>query len=122
MEKKKVLAIDDSMQQINTFQGILASQYIFRAAKSASDALSFLNSNQVDVVLLDIEMPNISGFEFLKDIRRIPSYIDVPIIIVSSKSGEEFDNQVKTSGVADVLSKPVVPEKLIETIEKHLSK
>ena len=121
MDKKKVLAIDDSMQQINTFQGILGSKYTFRAAKSASEALSFLNSNQVDVVLLDIEMPNISGFEFLKDIRRIPSYITVPIIIVSSKSGADFDNQVKTSGVADVLAKPVDPEKLIATIEKHLS-
>ena len=120
MDKKKVLAIDDSMQQINTYQGILSSQYTFRATKSASEAISFLIANQVDVVLLDIEMPNISGFEFLKDIRRIPSYIDVPVIIVSSKSGEEFDNQVKNSGVADVLSKPVDPEKLIASIEKHM--
>ena len=121
MDKKKVLAIDDSMQQINTFQGILASQYIFRAAKSASEALSFLNANQVDIVLLDIEMPNISGFEFLKDIRRIPSYMGVPVIIISSKSGEDFDNQVKNSTATDVLSKPVVPEKLIATLEKHLA-
>ena len=121
MDKKRVLAIDDSMQQINTFQGILVPKFTFRAAKSASEAISFLNTNQVDIVLLDIEMPNISGFEFLKDIRRIPSYIDVPVIIVSSKSGPEFDDEVKTSGVADVLSKPVIPEKLIATIEKHLS-
>ena len=120
MEKKKILAIDDSMAQLNTYQGILSSQYIFRAVKSASEALSFLNANQVDIVLLDIEMPNISGFEFLKDIKRIPSYIGVPIIIISSKSGEDFDNEVKNSGVADVLGKPIVPEKLLATIAKHL--
>ena len=121
MEKKKILAIDDSMSQLTTYQGILSSKFSFRAVKSASEALSFLNLNQVDVVLLDIEMPNISGFEFLQDIRKIPSYIDVPIIIISGKSGPEFDNQVKTSGVADVLGKPVVPEKLVEAIEKHLA-
>ena len=120
MEKKKILAIDDSIAQLNTYQGILSSQYIFRAVKSASEALSFLNMNQVDIVLLDIEMPNVSGFEFLKDIRRIPSYIDVPIIIISSKSGEEFDREVKTSGAADVLNKPIVPEKLIAAIQKYL--
>ena len=121
MEKKKILAIDDSMAQLTTYQGILSSNYIFRAAKSASEALSFLNANQVDIVLLDIEMPNISGFEFLQDIKRIPSYINVPVIIISSKSGEEFDNQVKNSKAADALSKPVVPEKLIAAIEKHLA-
>ena len=120
MDKKKVLAIDDSMQQINTFQGILASQFIFRAAKSASEALSFLNTTQVDVVLLDIEMPNISGFEFLKDIRKIPSYINVPIIIVSGNTGQDFFNQARSSSAADVLTKPVQPEVLVETIEKNL--
>ena len=121
MEKKKIIAIDDSVAQLTTYQGILSSQYTFRAAKSASDAMSFLNSNQVDLVLLDIEMPNISGFEFLKDIRRIPSYMQVPIIIISSKSGEEFDNQVKNSTATAVLSKPVVPEKLVAAIEKYLA-
>ena len=121
MEKKKILAIDDSMAQLTTYQGILSSKFIFRAVKSATDALSFLNSNQVDVVLLDIEMPNISGFEFLQDIKRIPSYTHVPIIIISSKSGPEFDNQVNTYGVADVLGKPVDPDKLVTAIEKHLA-
>jgi PleD family two-component response regulator len=121
MEKKIILAIDDSISQLTTYQGILSSKYIIRAAKSASEALSFLNTNRVDIVLLDIEMPNISGFEFLKDIRRIPSHIGVPIIIVSSKSGPDFDNQVKKSDAADVLAKPVVPEKLIAIIEKHLA-
>ena len=119
--KKKILAIDDSMPQINTYQGILSSRYIFRAAKSASEAISFLNTNQVDLVLLDIEMPNISGFEFYKDIKRIPSYMNVPIIFVSSKTGDDFLRQVKESGAADFLGKPVDPEVLIRTIEKHLS-
>ena len=121
MEKKIILAIDDSMAQLNTYQGILSTKYIFRAAKSASEALSFLNTTQADIVLLDIEMPNISGFEFLKDVKRIPSYINVPVIIISSKSGAEFDDQIKNSDAAGVLSKPVVPEQLIAAIEKHLS-
>jgi CheY-like chemotaxis protein len=66
-------------------------------------------------------MPNISGFEFLNDIHRIPSYINVPIIIVSGNEGKEFFAQARESTAFAVMSKPVVPEDLIETIEKAIS-
>ena len=121
MEKKKiVLAIDDNVQQLTEFKTFLVGKYDFRAVKAASEALNFLNNNTVDIILLDIEMPNISGFEFLEDIRKIPSYIRVPIIIVSAHSDHEFLNRARNSSAADVLTKPVSPEKLIETIEKYL--
>ena len=118
MEKKVVLAIDDNLQQLSEFKSILAGRYDLRVVKSASEAISFLNKNQSDVILLDIEMPNISGFEFLEDIRKIPSYVTVPIIIVSGNSGPDFFLKAKTSSANDVLSKPVDPEVLINTIEK----
>ena len=119
MENKKIiLAIDDNQVDLNTFQGILTPRYILRAAKAASEAIAFLNKNQADVILLDIEMPNIDGFEFLHDIRRIPSYMKVPIIIVSSKTGDIFFNEARKSTAFDVITKPVIPEMLIETIER----
>ena len=120
-EKKIVLAIDDNLQQLSEFQAILSDQYDLRAAKSASEAVSFVNKIKVDVVLLDIEMPNISGFEFLQDIIRLPSYRLVPVIVVSINSGENFVKKAKSLGAADVISKPVNPVLLINTIEKALS-
>ena len=122
--KKKiiVLAIDDNLVQLELFKKILASDYDVRTVKSASDALKFLNANEADVILLDIEMPNISGFTFLYDIRKIPSYMDVPIIIVSGNKGKDFFTEAKNSSAFAVLTKPVIPEKLIETIEKSLAK
>ena len=121
MEKKKViLAIDDNVQQLAEFKCILVPKYNLRAVKAASEALSFLNKNSVDLILLDIEMPNISGFEFLEDIRKIPSYIKVPIIIVSGNTGQDFFNHARNSTAADVLTKPVTPEELVEKIEKNL--
>jgi CheY-like chemotaxis protein len=65
-------------------------------------------------------MPNISGFEFLDDIKRIPSYVNVPIVIVSGNSGQEFFEKAKNSNAAGVLTKPVQPETLIDIIEKNL--
>ena len=121
MEKKKrVLAIDDDPVQLNLFRNILSGKYEIFTVNSAANAINFLNANHVDVVLLDINMPNISGFEFLSDIRKIPSYLEVPIIIVSGKTGREFLDEAKKSSASGVLGKPVEPDKLIETIEKAI--
>ena len=120
-DKKIVLAIDDNVQQLKEFQYFLVPKYDLRVVKAASEALSFLNKNKSDVILLDIEMPNISGFEFLEDIRKIPSYFAVPIIIVSGNTGEDYFKQARNSSAFDVLTKPVVPEVLVETIERALA-
>ena len=120
-DKKVILAIDDNVQQLREFNTFLTPQYDLRVVKSASEALRFLNAYKSDIILLDIEMPNISGFEFLADIRKIPSYIFVPIIIVSGNSGEDFFEKARNSSAADVLSKPVKSELLIKAIEKALA-
>jgi PleD family two-component response regulator len=122
MDENKVivLAIDDDAQQLREYKEFLVPRYDLRVVKSASDALSFLNSNKVDIILLDIGMPNISGFEFLGDIRKIPSYMDVPIIIVSGNTHRSFLDQAKNSKVFDTLIKPVKQEELVGTIEKAL--
>ena len=117
-EKMIVLAIDDNLQQLSEFKTVLGNKYDLRVVKSASEAIAYLNKNVSDVILLDIEMPNISGFEFLKDTRKIPSYVDVPIIIVSGNSGQEFFEQAKKYEANAVLSKPVTPDALIDTIER----
>ena len=118
--KKIVLAIDDNVQQLTEFKVFLVPKYDLRVVKSASEAMSFLNKQVSDLILLDIEMPNISGFQFLGDIRKIPSYIGVPIIIVSGNTGEAFFKQARNSSAADVLTKPVKQDVLIATIEKYL--
>jgi len=117
-EKKTVLAVDDNLQQLSEFKSLLTPQYDLRVVKSASEAIAFLIRNTADVILLDIEMPNINGFEFLGDLKKIPSYLDTPVIIVSGNSDQDFLIKAKTSNVSDVLIKPVKPEVLTAAIEK----
>ena len=122
MEKKKiVLAIDDNKMQLDLFQKMLGEKYELRTVNSASSAMMYLNTSPADVVLLDIEMPYISGFDFLNDIRTLPSYFKVPIIIVSGQTGQDFLNKARNSSAFEVLSKPVNSEVLIKTIEKALA-
>jgi CheY-like chemotaxis protein len=118
----KVLAVDDNLVQLNTFRNLLAHKYDLFTVNSATNALKFMNENEVDVILLDIEMPNIDGFEFLKDIRKIPSYMKVPIIIVSGKTGQEFFAKARNSDAFDVMGKPVNPDALTDLIEKAAAK
>ena len=118
--KKTVLAIDDNAFQLKLFKEMLVPRYDLRVVKAAAEALNFLSANMVDVILLDIEMPSISGFEFLVIIKKIPSCIDVPVIIVSGNSGQDFLKQAKNSSAADVLIKPVTPDALVAAIEKAL--
>jgi len=120
-EKKIVLAIDDNIQQLTEFKHILIPKYDLRIVKSASEGMSFINKTKADIILLDIDMPNITGFEYLEDIKKIPSYVKVPVIIVSSHTEPDFLKKARGSTAADVLTKPVMPETLINAIEKALA-
>jgi len=119
-EKKIVLAVDDSLQQLSEFKSMLIPKYDLRTVKSASEAVAFLIKNKADVILLDIEMPNINGFEFLNDLIKIPSYLSTPIIIVSGNSGQDFLTKAKSTDVFDVMIKPVMQDELISAIDKAL--
>jgi PleD family two-component response regulator len=119
--KAIVLAIDDNIQQLSEFKSMLVPQYDLRVVKAASEAVSFLIKTNADVILLDIEMPNVNGFEFLNDVRKIPSYINVPIIIVSGNSGADFLSKARSTSAVDVLIKPVRQDSLTAAIEKALA-
>jgi len=120
-EKKIVLAVDDNLQQLSEYKTMLIPQYDLRVVKSASEALAFIIRNKLDIILLDIEMPNINGFEFLNDLMRTTSYKNTPIIVVSGNSGQDFVDKAKSFKVFDVLIKPVKPDILISMIEKALA-
>jgi PleD family two-component response regulator len=119
-DKKIVLAIDDNLQQLSEFKNMLTPMYDLRVVKAASEAIAYLYRNPSDIILLDIEMPNINGFEFFKDIRKIPSYFYTPVIIISGNSGYDFMEKCKKFDAKDVLTKPVDAETLINAIEKAL--
>ena len=119
--KAVVLAIDDNVQQLSEFKSMLVPKYDLRVVKAASEAVSFIIKTNADIILLDIEMPNVNGFEFLNDVRKIPSYISTPIIIVSGNSGTDFLIKARNTSAVDVLIKPVRPDLLIAAIDKALA-
>ena len=116
MEKKKVLVIDDVAMNLLTLKSLLTDLYDVRVAKSGETALFVLGSVKVDLILLDIEMPGMSGFDFVDAIRRIPDVADIPIIFVTSHGTADVVGRATMLGVADYVVKPVNSKSLLKKV------
>jgi len=120
-EQKAILAIDDNATQLKIFEKFLSSRYELALVKSASEAIGLMQTRDFDLILLDIEMPDVSGFEFLHEIRKIPNYMFKPVIIVTSHSEPDFLAHAKHSSASGVLVKPVKSNRLYQAIESAIS-
>jgi CheY-like chemotaxis protein len=118
--RKVILAVDDIIPSLKATGKILESTFDVCLAKSAKMASRILKTNKVDLILLDIEMPEISGFEYMEQLRQTPQYRDIPVIFVSSHATKEFFTQAISSGAKDFIVKPVSSNILIEKIRMAL--
>ena len=115
-EKKNILSIDDDPMVLRVLTALLTPTYDLRISKSAADAMSLMDQLLPDLILLDIEMPNISGFEFLHTIKKNPKYMNIPVVIVSGHCETEFVIHAERSGAIGVVAKPIIQEELIKKI------
>ena len=89
-------------------------------AKDGLDAVSLLQDNKPDIILLDIEMPRMDGYEFASHVRNDERFSDVPIIMITSRVGDKHRARAIEFGVNDYLGKPYQDEKLLEAIQRLL--
>jgi putative two-component system response regulator len=118
--RKVILAVDDIIPSLNVIRKVLEDTFEVCLAKSIDMASMILKTNKVDLILLDIEMPEMSGFEYLKCLRQTPQYRDIPVIFVTSHATKEFIVQAMSSGAKDFIVKPVNPDTLTEKIHAAL--
>jgi CheY-like chemotaxis protein len=118
--RKVILAVDDIIPSLKATGKILESTFDVCLAKSAKMASKILKTNKVDLILLDIEMPEVSGFEYMEQLRQTPQYRDIPVIFVSSHATKEFFTQAISSGAKDFIVKPVSSNILIGKIQAAL--
>jgi CheY-like chemotaxis protein/HPt (histidine-containing phosphotransfer) domain-containing protein len=116
-EKKTLLAVDDMPASLAALKTILQDKFNLRLCESVQAAMHTLNREKIDIILLDIEMPDISGFEFLKQLRDAPETKGIPVIFVTSHATPGFIEQAISSGVDGYVVKPFVPEALIKRID-----
>ena len=112
----RLLVIDDSTVNNIILQNLLEDMgYEVNTALNAEDALKIINEFSPDLILLDLMMPEVSGFDLLKRFRK--AQISIPVVIISAFSDDEYKRKAKELGARDYLLKPVDKEILASSIE-----
>ena len=118
-----ILVVDDSvtMRKVST-RLLERHHYNVATAKDGLDAIEVLNTFTPDVILLDIEMPRMDGFEFASHVRHGSNVPDVPIVMITSRTGDKHRERADAIGVQGYLGKPYSEDMLIQTLEFLLKK
>ncbi len=119
---KTVLIVDDSKTVRNLVAFILKAEGIkVTTAEDGLDGLEKLYSmDHVDLILTDINMPRMDGFSFILSVREQSAYKDIPIIILSTESGDEDIQKGMRLGANLYMVKPAQPEKMVRNIKMLL--
>ena len=119
-EKELLILVDDNPANLRIGKNVLEGQYVVATAPSAAKMFSLLENNRPAVILLDIDMPEMDGYEAIKILKSKPETKDIPVIFLTAKneSGDELEGL--SLGAIDYITKPFQPPLLLKRIEVHL--
>jgi DNA-binding response OmpR family regulator len=118
--KKKILVIDDELTMTTLLEFFLGQQFEVVSANSGKEALAWLDNNLPDLIISDIQMEEMDGFEFLKQVRLRGFTKHTPIVMLSGKAESKERVKCYQLGAQDYLIKPFNPEELEEVVKKNL--
>ncbi|MEG2884208.1 MAG: Hpt domain-containing protein [Acinetobacter sp.] len=121
-ERRLIMIVDDSVTVRKVTSRLLERQgYDVVTAKDGVDAIEQLETIKPDLMLLDIEMPRMDGFEVTNLVRHHEVHCDLPIIMITSRTGEKHRERALSLGVNQYMGKPFQEETLLENIESLLT-
>lgn len=122
MTKRRILCIEDHPEMIELIRLILGRQgFEVEGAVGGREGLEAMAENPPDLLLLDLMMPDVDGWEVYRQIRAKEELKDVPVIIVTAKAqGIDRVLGLHIAGVDDYIVKPFGPKKLVESVERVL--
>ena len=119
---KKILVVDDEPLNINILVDLLKGDYKMMAAKSGKQALKAARSaNRPDLILLDIMMPEMSGYEVCSILKEDPETKEIPIMFVSAMNEDADETKGFDLGAVDYITKPISPTILQARVKTHLA-
>lgn len=120
-QRPLVLVVDDNEDNRELF-ALAVEGFGYRAALAVDglDALERAKAERPDVVLMDLAMPRMDGFEATRAMREVPELASVPIIAVTAFTDAVSAQRALAAGCDEVLLKPITPEKLTQRIEAHV--
>lgn len=117
-----ILLVDDVVENIDVLRGILAARYRIKVATNGEKALEICRrESPPDMILLDIMMPGLDGYEVCKTLKSDPSTRRIPIIFVTAKDAVEDESYGLRLGAADYIAKPVNPDIVLARVQTQFS-
>ena len=114
-----ILAVDDSASLRMAIRiALTGAGYTVTEAVDGVDGLAKAGANRFDMIVTDLNMPNMDGLSMIRALREQPAWAGVPIIFLSTESDAEVKAQAKAAGATGWLVKPFDPNRLIEVIQK----
>lgn len=121
LHSKTVLVVDDSPDILALISSLLKNLYSVKVANSGKKALAFLEKHpKVDLVLLDIMMPEMSGHEVIKIIKASSQTHDIPVVFLTSKNSVEDEKLGLDLGASDYIAKPILPATLLARVKTQI--
>ena len=121
-EKATILVIDDTPDNLALMHNLLKGDYHVKVANSGEKALKIAASNSPpDMILLDIMMPGMDGYEVCRRLKRDPWTMDIPVIFITAKTDEEDERKGLELGAIDYITKPISPPIVMARVKNHLA-
>jgi CheY-like chemotaxis protein len=119
--QKKILIVDDDPNILELFRDILEDKgYLVVAFTRGWEALQAVSKEEPDLIILDIMMPRVNGYEVCQILKENPKTKEIPVIFLTALSHQEALRRAAEGGADDYLVKPCPPEKLIKHVERYL--
>lgn len=118
--QETILVVDDDPTNLRFLQEILKADYKIYAAPSAERALVFLEKKLPDLILLDVEMPGMSGYEMITKLKSDYRWTDIPVIFLTALEGRENEYQAFKLGAVDYITKPISAGVVRARVSTHL--
>lgn len=115
-----VLIVDDTPDNITLLSNLLKDKYNTKVATNGATALQIVAAAKIDLVLLDIMMPEMDGFETCRRLKADPRSSAIPVVFLTAKSQPEDEAAGRGVGAVDFLRKPVSPDQLFSRVAAHL--
>jgi len=120
MNKALIIMVDDNPANLRIGKNILAKKYIVATAPSAEKLFGLLENNIPDLILLDVDMPEMDGYETIKILKSRINTRDIPVIFLTARTESDAELSALSLGAIDYITKPIQPALLLKRIEVHL--
>jgi putative two-component system response regulator len=120
-KKPVVLAVDDTPENLDVVKGLLSEQYVVKAAINGMMALKIAEKQPPDLILLDIRMPKMDGYEVCRKLKANEATADIPVIFLTGESDAASEASALEVGAMGYITKPIDPDALLAKINACLS-